>query len=205
MKITLNDEHEMELPANTHKVIHVASGKHKLQVVADGATIFDGVKQVEASSWVGKTYTYLFNPDFTNRYATYNVQYGEGLSGMMEDAVRKYGESKTGQKADELNLQFNKLRKETAAMPMSPWFEIPSGVDYYFSEPPDEVYTRNMTEMRTVIVRATKEDHSIILAAKDNVSPTVEEFDALYDAVDQLWYYPTRPTSVETEDEEAVY
>ena len=196
MQITLNEEHEMELEPNTHKMIHVAPGTHKFNIVSGGSTIFEGTKEVAASDWFGKTYRYVFNPDFTNRYATFDVEYQSDLKHLIDEAV----ESGRGESSDDVASDFNQLCSEAAAMPMSPWFEIPTNVDYYFAEPPEEIQMRGNSETRTVLVRATKSDHAIIKSAASNESPTKADYEALYDAVDQLWYHPTRPTSVESSD-----
>ncbi|MCA9214255.1 MAG: hypothetical protein KDB27_14385, partial [Planctomycetales bacterium] len=198
MHVTLNEQHEIEIAPNTHKVISVGPGKHKFEITCDGESVFSGTKEVAASSWFGKQYSYLFNPDFTNRYATFDVEYGTGLTHLIEDTVEK----RRAESGEELNVaaEFKKLRRDVEALPMSPWFELPGGIHYYFSEPPDEVMTRNMVETRTVLVRAARPDHAAIRAAASNENPTEEDFDNLCDVVARLWYYPTRPTSMEIEE-----
>ena len=194
MRISV-DQDTTELEPNTHKIIRVSSGTHKFLVESDGSTIFDGTKEIAASSWTGKMYWYLFNPDFTNRYATFDIEYRSDLTRLMDETVAAREDAD-----DDFDVvtEFKKLRTEAEALPMSPWMELPSGIDYFFSEAPDEIQMRGNSEVRTCLVRATKEQHAIIKSAVAVDSPTEEDYDKLYDAVDQLWYYPTRPTSVET-------
>jgi hypothetical protein len=201
MLVTIDDGPPTRIAAGDYELFKLQPGTRRFEITSDGRTVFSGTKTLEKSKSLGMTQRYLFNPDFNNRYAVYDVTYGySAFEDVVEASVLKYGEQKTGRKVDETKLAHYKLKQMTEAMPPSPWFEIPAGA-YVLEDAPEVVYTRLSKTTRSVLTRAARKDHAVLRAAEDIERPTERDVAKLYDATERVIMGLTLPTSRDNADD----
>jgi hypothetical protein len=169
-----------------HESLSFPPGDYKFHVKSGGETLFDGSKTLERSDRFGFGRQYVWNPGGEHRYAACKVVYGSTLvSDAAENAIVKFAEHQTGQKADPLKLQSLRLKRFAEPMPAASWFELPPGILYILTNPPEYVYSRTGSDSRRALTRISKQDHAELQRTRAVDNPSERDVQALAEATEK--------------------
>jgi hypothetical protein len=158
-------------------------GEYQFVITAGGEQICDLMRKLEASDTFAKRRKYLFNPDKSNVYGSYEVKYGGSrLDGVMEASMLSY------QKDPKIRAKYlyDKLLKEIDLVSTDAWNDI-SGVEYVLEPPPEMMMTRSGSSRRvTVLDRFDRRDYDRLTEAAKNENPTEDDVDALDELIEEV-------------------
>ena len=184
--VEVNDLPKAMIEPGTFQTLSFPPGEYKFKLQSAGETLFDGMKTLEPSEVFGFGREYIWNPGGENRYAVCKVMYGSMIFGnAAEDAILKFAEQHTGQKADPARVEFFKIKRYAEPMPSTTWFEMPRGVMYTLKNPPESVYTRSGSTSRRALTRISKEDHRQLQTVYSIENPTESDVEILAEVAER--------------------
>jgi len=160
LTIHIDGEVKATVAAGTAAKISCRSGTRKIQVAAEGRTVYDHTRHVQS----GK---YLLNPAMTNRYHVWTAEYSQ------------FGIPRFEMYFDEKD-RFHKEAARIVLVEPAEW--MTADYDHVLEAPPKQVKTDGSLR-RTVISRIAKADWEVIAAAKQNANPSDEDMRRLSEAV----------------------
>jgi hypothetical protein len=161
MTVAVDGQQLATIPSGDFDSIFLPPGQHQFEIKIGGQCIFSGAKILAPSDTWGVGRRYVFNPPGNQRYAVCKVVYGNTLmTDTMEGAFVKFAEQYKGEKVDPTRMHYVKMKRYAEPMPPTAWFELPLGVAYVLSGPPEYVYSKSGSDSRRVLTRISPGDHS---------------------------------------------
>jgi len=186
MSVAIDGQPAGTIPAGDFKTYDLQPGEHSFSIMSNGRSLFNGTKHLDTSRSWSWGREYVFNPLGNQRYAVCKVVYGSDLlSEHTDDAIVKFAEYYKGEKADPTMVEYIKIKKYAEPMPPTPWFELPSGVQFKLRQPPETVYSEYGSETRRALTRVSAKDHAALRRAHAVEKPTEQDLYALGDVTER--------------------
>jgi hypothetical protein len=182
MVVSVDGKEEATVAPGQHAKIKCEPGPQRIQVHCNQRVLFDEVKDLQKPDRIASNRLYFFNPDKSNRYATYTVKYG---SSPLERLFASKQDKESGDPRTVIRAVYKELAAEAKLVPSDSWFEVPHGATV-LTRAPKVVTSRSSTERRTFMARVDPKDYAVIRAAQDNKDPSEDDLNALAEAVDRV-------------------
>jgi len=156
-------------------------GEHRFHITSGDEVVCDLTKNLEQSDRIGVGRKYVFNPDKTNRYQTYQAKYGVNrLAGVMQAGLLKYQTDPVIKR----QYIYRQLLKEIKLLPSDAWNDV-TGIDYVLTPPPAYVMSKG-TERRSVLARVDPKLYERLESMAKIEKPSDKDIDSLDELIDEI-------------------